>query len=87
MLRAGKQVYGEFGIGLSLASSKNLDNRDQASTVNFRDVIGMGYRIQDWALGARIAHYSNGGNKINPIFGTTHNPGYTWVMLHFEKNF
>jgi hypothetical protein len=54
--------------------------------MNFRDVLGVGYHFNDWSIGVRYIHYSNGG-WMNPIFGTDDNQGYDWVAIHIKHKF
>lgn len=57
--------YGEGGIGVSLFS-KLYDNADFRLSTHFQfgDHIGAGYVFDNqWEIGAKIQHYSNGGYK------------------------
>jgi len=88
MLHYGKRWYVEGGIGLSLATARDLGELDQSSYLNFRDVLGVGYHFPNgkWTAGVRYVHYSNGG-RLNPIFGTDDNHGYDWFVLHVRYKF
>lgn len=87
MFNYGKHWYSEAGVGLSLASGRNFDQRQENGVINFRDVLGIGYHFADkWTVGIRFNHYSNGG-KANPVFGKEPNAGYSWAMLHITRPF
>ena len=57
--------YADAGIGASLFSSVYRNTHRQLSTAyEFADHIGAGYVIDNnWEIGARLQHYSNGGIK------------------------
>lgn len=74
--------YGEGGIGVSLLSER-YDNDDNRLSTHFQfgDHIGAGYVFANqWELGAKIQHYSNGGYK-KP------NSGVNWFVLKLARHF
>jgi lipid A 3-O-deacylase len=74
--------YGEGGIGVSLLS-KLYDNDDKRLSTHFQfaDHIGAGYVFRnDWEIGAKIQHYSNGGYK-KP------NSGVNWLVVKAAYRF
>jgi hypothetical protein len=58
-------VYGEAGLGVNYFSQLYNNNTSQLSThYQFGSLLGVGYRFQqNFDLGLRITHYSNGGFK------------------------
>jgi len=77
-----KGWYGEAGIGVSLLSDlyDNDDNR-LSTHFQFADHIGAGYVFNNqWELGAKIQHYSNGGYK-KP------NSGVNWLVVKLARPF
>ena len=86
MFQYGHPLFVEGGIGLSVASATELGGASQSSLVNFRDVLGVGYRVdRNWLVGVHYVHYSNGGERANPLFGTKDNSGYDWVVLRVGR--
>jgi len=74
--------YGEAGIGVSLLSDlyDNDDNR-LSTHFQFADHIGAGYVFgNQWELGAKFQHYSNGGYK-KP------NSGVNWLVVKLARPF
>lgn len=74
--------YGEAGIGVSLFSHlyNNDDNR-LSTAFQFADHIGAGYVFANqWELGAKLQHYSNGGFK-HP------NSGVNWLVVKVARHF
>jgi len=73
LISIGKNASIEAGIGLGDNFINN--NSGQSQGLIFRDVIRFNYK-QYFVEGA---HYSNGG-KLNPVFGTSDNGGYSYLM-------
>lgn len=75
------EVYGEFGIGLSLLDDTRFAGKDISTHFQFEDRLGIGYRFgqsREYAMTLRYFHYSNGGLK-------SPNPGYDYISLSFSK--
>jgi lipid A 3-O-deacylase len=77
-----KGWYAEGGIGLTLLSKLYDNDSNRLSThFQFGDHIGAGYVFDNqWELGAKIQHYSNGGYK-HP------NSGVNWLVLKAARHF
>jgi len=72
LISISKNASIEAGIGLG---GNFINNSGQSQGLIFRDVIRFNYK-QYFVEGA---HYSNGG-KFNPVFGTSDNGGYSYLM-------
>ena len=75
------EVYGEFGIGVSLLDDTRFAGKDISTHFQFEDRLGLGYRFgqsRQYAVTLRYFHYSNGGLK-------SPNPGYDYISLSFSK--
>ncbi len=72
--------YVEAGIGLSMVSDTDLNNRDLSTHLLFEDILGVGVRAKTYSLGLRYTHYSNAGlrepNNGMDIFVLTYMHSY-----------
>lgn len=77
-----KGFYAEGGIGANLFSHLYRNDDKRLSTAyEFGDHIGIGYVLDNnWELGAKIQHYSNGGIK-HP------NSGVNWLVMKASYRF
>lgn len=78
MLHTNGRLFVHAGIGLAYNA---INNSTQSQGLIFRDVIGVGYKVTDAiTITLDAFHYSNGG-KLNPVFGSDNNQGYSGGFL------
>lgn len=65
-----KQVFVEFGIGMSILDDTNFAGKDVGGHFQFEDRLGLMTRFgtnNEHQVALRYFHYSNGGlNSVNP---------------------
>lgn len=59
--RLSYQPYIEMGIGMAFISGSEMDNKLKSTQFQFSDRLGAGIEINNWRLGYRFEHLSNGG--------------------------
>lgn len=76
---ANGEVFGEFGIGISILDDTRFAGKDVSTHFQFEDRLGIGYAFgknRQHSVSLRYFHYSNGGIK-------SPNPGFDYVSLSF----
>ncbi|SIN73014.1 lipid A 3-O-deacylase [Sulfurivirga caldicuralii] len=78
--RSTYRPYAEFGIGLKYLSDILVGDQYKSTQLQFGDLVGAGISIDNWQLGFRFLHISNGGIE-------TPNPGTNYYGIKLDYAF